>query len=848
MKHIRLLLISLLGMLVLSAHAQMLSRGVTKELAEHRKANISNVIYDLKFNIPADQNQKVTGSVVICFDVQKAEDIILDFQGEINGNCSALVPKNKKKTKFKTVPFQATYQNEHIIIPKKMVVEGSNRIELSFTSLDKALNRNEDYLYTIFVPDLARSVFPCFDQPDLRAMFMTKLNVPSGWKTMISDTSGPLPTFLYSFVAGKFNEQTAVRDGHPIRVLFRDSDPDKVAQLDQLFDEVGSALKWMESYTGIACPFKEYGFAILPNFQLFGQEHPGAIQFNDRLMFLEKFHTQEDALYRMELIAHATAHLWFGDFVSLKWFDDIWAYEVFTSFAASKITHRQYDQVSFDLNFLKTHQAEAIATDRTEGTHPIAMEMTNANHASLLYDNIIFDKTAVMMRMLENMMGPDVLQNALNKFLEKYQFSNASWDDLVDMLAEEAPDLSIRQFCDVWVKQKGMPSIHTSYQGGQLRIKQSDPYNRGIFWPEKFQVRVINDLGKSVTYDVDMQQPEMTIKLPRKPDCILPNTDGRGYGRFTLDDEYISLLPKRLITTRNDVNRYSLLMSIHDAYLRGKLPPSHFGELFRLMCKEKNPLIMVTALEHMFKIVRDVNIEQRAALELCVMDLLSENKSNECHQYVIRMMTDVASSPEVLQQLENIWKRHNDPLLSENDYNNIAYRLAIMHPQRWQEILSTQRARLTNEDMQKEFDYVSRACNPDPAERTNVFNSLLKPENRVQEPWAIYTLKLLNSDVFEPQSNSYIEPSLKSLEYIQQTSNVFFPEYWMKALMMDHKSKEAAQIVENFLKNNPEYPEHLRNKALESSYILLKQVPYVAPAKPKAAATTKKAATKKKKK
>ena len=386
MKHTRLLLISLLGMMVLSAHAQMLSRGVTKELAEHRKANISNVIYDLKFNIPADQNQKVTGSVVICFDVQKAEDIILDFQGEINGNCSALVPKNKKKTKFKTVPFQATYQNEHIIIPKKMVVEGSNRIELSFTSLDKALNRNEDYLYTIFVPDLARSVFPCFDQPDLRAMFMTKLNVPSGWKTMISDTSGPLPTFLYSFVAGKFNEQTAVRDGHPIRVLFRDSDPDKVAQLDQLFDEVGSALKWMESYTGIACPFKEYGFAILPNFQLFGQEHPGAIQFNDRLMFLEKFHTQEDALYRMELIAHATAHLWFGDFVSLKWFDDIWAYEVFTSFAASKITHRQYDEVSFDLNFLKTHQAEAIATDRTEGTHPIAMEMTNANHASLLYD------------------------------------------------------------------------------------------------------------------------------------------------------------------------------------------------------------------------------------------------------------------------------------------------------------------------------------------------------------------------------------------------------------------------------------------------------------------------------
>ena len=343
MKHIRILLITLLGMMVLSTHAQILSRGVTKELVDHRKANISNVIYDLTFNIPADMNQKVTGSAVICFDLKKAEDIILDFQGEFNGKCSALVPKNKKKTKFKTVAFQAVYQNEHIIIPKDMVVEGSNRIELNFTSLDKALNRNQDYLYTIFVPDLARSVFPCFDQPDLRAMFRTKLNTPAGWKTMVSDTSGPLPTFLYSFVAGNFYE---------------------------------NAIKWMESYTGIVCPFKEYGIAILPNFQLFGQEHPGAIQFNDRLLFLEKFHTQEDALYRMELIAHATAHLWFGDLVSLKWFDDIWANEVFTSFAASKITHRQYDQVSFDLNFIKTHQAEAMATDRTEGTMPVCSTTT----------------------------------------------------------------------------------------------------------------------------------------------------------------------------------------------------------------------------------------------------------------------------------------------------------------------------------------------------------------------------------------------------------------------------------------------------------------------------------------
>ena len=343
--------------------------------------------------------------------------------------------------------------------------------------------------------------------------------------------------------------------------------------------------------------------------------------------------------------------------------------------------------------------------------------------------------------------------------------------------------------------------------------------------------------GKSQTLTVDMQKPTMTFKIPGRPDYIIPNSNGKGYGRFTLDDNYTSLMSKRLITTRNDLNRYALLQVIHDNYLMGKISPSYFAELFRLMVKERNPQIMSTAIEHMFKILEDVNEDQRAALELCVMDLLNENRTNECHQYVIRRMSTCASSPEVLDQIESIWRNHNDPLLNEHDYMDMAYRLAIMHPQQWQEILSTQRARLTTDDLRNEFDYISRACNPSDTQRLQLFNDLLRPENRQQEPWAITMLQLLNSDVFEPQSNSYIESSLKSLEYIQQTSDIFFPGKWMKALMAGHKSREAVQIIDSFMKANPNYPANLKNKVLEASWILMKQVPYVEPAKP---ATTKK--------
>ena len=833
MKNIKILLMIFLSMMVLSTHAQMLSKGVPKELADHRKVNISNVVYDLTFNIPSNLSHKVTGTAIISFDLKEQEDLILDFQGEFNG--TAHVYYGKKNNKRRS--FEALYKDEHIIIPMRQLQAGKNKIELNFTCQDKALNRNKDYVYTLFVPDLARSVFPCFDQPDLRAVFVTTLHTPSGWKTMTSDNSCQLPTYLYSFVAGNFQEKTGTRNGRLMRALYRETDPAKVAQLDKVFDETSQALKWMEGYTSIACPFKEYGMVILPNYQFGGMEHPGAIQLSDRRIFLEKNATQEEELYRTELIAHEIAHLWFGDLVSLKWFGDVWTKEVLANFMASKITRRQYKGIDHDLNFLKTFQNAAIAIDRTDGTHAIAQELTNLNHASLLYDNIIYDKAPVMMRMMEQVMGAPAMQNGLNRFLIDHQFDNASWDDLIKALDKTAPSAGVKKFSDIWVKQKGMPNIHTSYKDGQIVVTQSDPLHRGIFWPQQFEVKVIYDLTESQTLTVDMQKPTMTFKVPGRPSYIIPNSNGKGYGRFTLDDNYTRQMPKRLITTRNDLNRYALLQVIHDNYLMGKISPSYFSELYRLMVKERNPQIMSTAIEHMFKILEDVNVDQRAALELCMMDLLNENRTNECHQYIIRKMSSCVSSPEVLDQIESIWRNHNDPLLNEHDYMEMAYRLAIMHPQQWQEILSTQRARLTTDDLRNEFDYVSRACNPDGNQRLQLFNDLLRPENRQKEPWAIAMLRLLNSDVFEPQSNGYIESSLKSLEYIQQTSDIFFPSKWMKALMAGHKSREAAQAIDSFIKATPNYPSNLKNIVLEASWILLKQVPYTEPTKP---ATTNK--------
>ena len=430
------------------------------------------------------------------------------------------------------------------------------------------------------------------------------------------------------------------------------------------------------------------------------------------------------------------------------------------------------------------------------------------------------------MRMLEYMIGAPSMQNGLQNYLIDHSYDNASWDELIESLARQAPSVGVRQFSDVWVKQKGMPNIHVAYRNGQVVVTQTDPFGRGIFWPQKFDIQLIYELGDSRTLHVNMDRPQMTFSAPKTPDYIIPNYNGMGYGRFTLDETYTNRLPLRLITTHSDLARYQLLNIIHESYLLGRITPSHFGEIFRAMAKEKNPLIITTAVDHMYKIASDMTLEQRKTLELCLLDLLNDNHTKECRQAVIRKLAANAICPAVLDKIYSIWNDHNDPLFNEHDYMEMAYHLAIVRPQLSNEILAKQRERLTNDDLRNEFDFVSRACNADATARVQLFNQLLKPEGRQYEPWAIHALCLLNSEVYEPQSNVYIEPSLKSLSYIQQTSDIFFPADWMKALFAGHKSEEAKRIFERFMSNDNTLPENLKNKALDAAWILMNQIPY----------------------
>jgi aminopeptidase N len=809
---------------------KIISPGVSIELAKSRKLDIDDIHYSLRFNIPIQEEEDITGEEDIAFKRKGSSDIILDFKASQSQLKNIVVNGKNIICKLK---------NEHIIIPSNLAKGGENIIHLSFIVGNKSLNRNSDYLYTLFVPDKARIAFPCFDQPDMKARYKLCLNIPRQWcavsnemavkeelnndyKTIYFSETPLLPTYLFAFVAGVFESSSCIRNGRCIKAYYRETDSTKLAQLETIFNEASTSIQWMENYTKIPYPFTKYDIIILPGFQFGGMEHAGAILFNDKRIFLGKHPTPDERLDRMELISHETSHMWFGDLVTMKWFNDVWTKEVFANYMAAKISRELFPDINHDLNFLKNYQVSALAEDRTLGTHPIQQPLENLQDAGLLYGNIIYDKAPVMMRKLEQQMGSNSFQKGLQKYLKRYAYNNATWDNLIEILDKENPKAKLKSFSFAWVKQKGMPTIYAKVQGSSLIISQSDAYHRNCIWQQSFKIALANNGIINQIIDVNMQNKKVIYPIKDNCQTIIPNYDGSGYGTFIVDDKSTQQLLTQW-TKGNDINREAMLMTIYENYQINKLDADECAKSFlEGLEKEKNELVASTCCNYLSNLCFQLSEESRNKTEEMMWKLSRTHPIMACRQKLTRMLFTLATNKNIIDSLYTIWQDTKDKTLNEDDYMTLSYQLAIRKPEIWKDILAKERIRISNEDRRREFDYISRGCNPDAAEQKRLFDSLLEKENRKIEPWTQKLMGLLNCNLREPNSNRYILPGLNELQEVQRTGDIFFPKGWLTSLLSGHKSNEAKEIVENFINAHPKYPEALKNKLLQVAYQLLK--------------------------
>lgn len=748
--------------------------GVSRELARARFAQIQNPRYRLHFDLPAEREAPVNASETLQVFLPKKAEIILDFR-EGNDHLNTLSINGDT--------LRVSIDNEHIVIPKKFTKSGENTVVVDFTAGNQSLNRREEFLYTLLVPDRARTLFPCFDQPDLKGRYTLSLTVPAEWtavsntgidgeslddagrKTICFAETEPLSTYLFSFVAGRFERAFSQRDGRTISMYYRETDPAKLAQQPEVFSLVFDALDYMEKYTGVPYPFAKYDFVVLPDFQYGGMEHTGATLYNDRRIFLGPQPTTDELLDRAQLIAHETAHMWFGDYVTMKWFNDVWTKEVFANWFAAQIVRPAYPDVNHQLGDLKSYYAPAYAEDRTVGSNAIQRPLDNLSNAGLIYCNIIYDKAPVVMDMLARKMGPEAFRRGLQTYLARFAYGNATWDDLIEALSPEA-DFDIDAWSRTWVKEAGMPSL------------TADEY----------------------------QAEEMA------------------YGWLPLDEaqagqdyaHYAGL---------GETARMRTLMNLYENVWRKRIDAARFVTWASdALCRETNPLIFGSLLGYAGDALRFSGTKLPVLEQTLRLLAADETRSHEMRLQALRALVRLAEDPGTCDWLYTIWNAQRPPhglTLGESDYTSLAYQLMLRFPERATQIRTVQRDRISHPDRLATFDFVAQAATPDSAARATFFQSLLQAENRRPESRVLSALDLLCHPLRGAESVAYIRPALEILPEIQRTGDIFFPASWCKRILGPQTSVSAKEEVEAFLASHEDMHPLLKTKILQAAGWLL---------------------------
>jgi aminopeptidase N len=825
--------------------AAPLDPGVSETLAHDRAARLREVRYALALTIPAERTAAIAGRETVTFSLSDAsQPLALDFEPNQRGRLERVSIGGR--------PIDAPLVGGHIVLPAASLRQGRNVVEIAFTAGDAPLNRNDDFLYTIFVPARAHEAFPCFDQPDLKARWSLALDVPDGWDTLansveISRTvdagrarlsfaeTAPISTYLFAFAAGRFFVERAERDGRTFRMLHRETDRAKVARnRDAIFDLHAAALRWMQDYTGIDYPFGKFDFLLVPSFQFGGMEHPGAIFYNASGVMLDESATQNQRLERASTISHETAHMWFGDLVTMKWFTDVWMKEVFANFMAAKIVNPSFPEVNHDLRFLLAYYPAAYDVDRTAGSNPIRQPLDNLKDAGTLYGAIIYQKAPIVMRQLEAIAGAGAFRDGLREYLRRYQFANASWSDLIDLLDRRTPE-DLATWSHVWVEEAGRPVISTALTVSSGRIAtlafgQRDPIaGRGLAWTEQLQVALGYRDGVRL---LPVRLAGTRVEVPSAagmpaPLFVLPTGGGIGYGEFHLDRDSLDWLSTKLPEIADPLTRGAAWVTLWDAVLNGELPAQRVIDLaLAALPRESDELNVQQILGQLQQAFwkfspPEARTANSAAVETALRSGLAAASTQSLKGAYFAALRNVATRPDTRQWLERVW--HGDEsvpglVLAESDFISLAQELAVREVAGWRDILDQQIARTQNPDRKARLQFIVPALSSDSAERQRFFASLRDVENRRHEAWVLDGLRYLNHPLRAASALTSIAPSLDLLREVQQTGDIFFPKRWMDMTLWGHRSPEAAAIVRTFLdRAGPAYPDRLRRIVLSSA-------------------------------
>ncbi|WP_407444577.1 aminopeptidase N, partial [Rhodococcus sp. (in: high G+C Gram-positive bacteria)] len=471
----------------------------------------------------------------------------------------------------------------------------------------------ETYLYTQYEPADARRVFPCFEQPDLKAPFTFAVAAPEHWQVLSNQvaerqrsTEGtqtvtfaptlPISTYITAIVAGPYHrvDSTWARGDLevPLGVLCRASLAEHL-DADEILEITAQGMDYYADHFDFPYPFTKYDQVFVPEYNLGAMENPGCVTFTEAYVFRGAA-TDAQRQGRANTILHEMAHMWFGDLVTMKWWDDLWLKESFADYMGALVSAEATEFRDAWVSFANRRKAWAYLQDQLPTTHPIVADIVDLEAAKLNFDGITYAKGASVLKQLVAYVGRDAFFDGIRRYFRAHAFGNTTLGDLLSELSA-ASGRDLAEWARQWLQTTGVTTLSLERAGDRCEIVQSTPR------PHRLAVGIYDfddagDLVRTERRELDVAESRTRIDLPDAPLTLL-NDDDLTYAKIRLDEHSLATVDASLDRVRDPLARGLVWSALWNATRDGELAAARYVSMAqRFSPSEENLALLASVL------------------------------------------------------------------------------------------------------------------------------------------------------------------------------------------------------------------------------------------------------------